>query len=148
MAIPIIVSGDVPQGCSKDLEFQLEYDPVTPLSLSNIQSATMRLVLHDSRETIINNRTNVDIKGSINATGYVSHQLTAEDNQMLKAGERRKEETHVAVITIIATGDNGDETLERELWITIVNQQHVRNALNVNPISMVFSTVDPTVVIA
>lgn len=148
MPIPIIVSGEVAQGNSCDLEFQLEYDPVTPIALSNIQTAIMRLVHHDSRETFINNRTDVDVKGSFSATGYFSHPLTAEDNQMHPVGERRKKEIHVAVITIVATGDNGDEIFEREFWITVVNQQHVQNALHVNPISMVFSTVDPTVVIA
>lgn len=147
MAIPIIVTGDVPQGSSRDLEFQLELRPSTPIAFDNIQSATMSLFLHDRTNAIINNRDNVDVLSSFNATGYFSHQLTPEDNQIQNTAKCRNE-IHVAVITIVATGSNGDETLVREMHITIVNQQHIANAMSVNPISMTLSTVDPTVVIA
>ncbi len=148
MAIPIIVTGDVPQGSSRDLEFQLELRPDTPIAFSNIQSATMSLFLHDRTDAIINNRDNIDVLASFNATGYFSHQLTPEDNQIQSTSRCRESEIHVAVITIVATGSNGDETLVREMFITIVNQQHVPNAMTVNPISMTLSTVNPTVVIA
>lgn len=147
MTIPIIVQGDIPQGNSRDLEFQLQYDPDTPLVLSNIQTATMSLYLHDYDGAIINNRTEVDVKGSISSAGFFSHPLSAEDNQMQCVGERIEKEIHVAVITIVATGVNGDETLKRSLFITIVNQQHVANAMSVNPITAFASAVDPTVVI-
>ena len=147
MAIPIIVTGDVPQGSSRDLEFQLDMRPTTPIAFDNIQSATMSLYLHDYPNRIINNRDNIDVLSSFNATGFFSHQLTPEDNQIQNTSQCNSEK-HVAVITIVATGSNGDELLVREMFITVVNQQHVPNAMTVNPISAVASTVNPTVVIA
>ena len=104
MAVPIQVSGDVPQGNSCLLYFVLtDYDQTTRVSVDNITTATMTLVNHDTGE-VINGREDVDVKSSIDSNGVFSHLLTAEDNQIQAQDERLTDETHVAVVTFTATG--------------------------------------------
>lgn len=127
MAIPITVSGDVPQDNSCLLYFEItDYDNVTPVSVDNITTATMTLKVHDSG-AVINSREDVDVKGSIDTGGIFSHLLTDEDNQIQAQDERLKEEKHVAIITIVATGATHNIQFKREFWINVVNQQHVTN---------------------
>ena len=127
MPIPIEVSGDVPQHNTCLLYFILyDYDGTTPVSVDNITTATMTLYNHND-DAVINSREDVNVKGSFNQTGIFSHLLTADDNQIQAQNEKLTFETHIAVITIIATGAIAAIHFEREFKINVINQQHVAN---------------------
>ena len=128
MPIPIEVSGDVPQGNSCLLYFEIkDYDHTTAVSVLNIVTATMSLYNHDTG-SVINSREDVDVKSSINTNGIFSHLLTGDDNQIQATGERIKHEKHIAVVKFTATGPTDNIEFEREFWIKVINQQHVANA--------------------
>ncbi len=127
MPIPIEVSGDVPQGNSCLLHFEIkDYDGTTAVSVANIVTATMTLYNHDTG-LVINAREDVDVKSSIDTNGIFSHLLTGDDNQIIAVGERMPHEKHVAVVTFTATGPTENIEFKREFWIKVINQQHVTN---------------------
>lgn len=127
MPTPIKITQEVPQGNTCLLEFTLvDYDGETPVSVDNITSATMTLLDKDSNE-VINSREDVDVSGNVDTSGRFSRLLTAADNVILNADEKVDKETHVALITIQASGAEQPITFKREFWVTVLNQREVPN---------------------
>jgi len=131
MAVPIMLktdqNTDIPEGNTALMEFILtDYDHVTPVPVSAVDTATLTLYHNDTGD-IINERDDVDVKSKLDSNGKFSMILDADDNVVIATGDNVDSEVHSALITITATGAEGAIVFKREFWMTILNQRKVPN---------------------
>jgi len=117
----------VPQGCTSLLTFSLrDYDRLKTVGQSQIDTATMTLIDHDSGG-IIGEQEDIDVKNCFDSNGTFKKIVSANYNNIISSSERITEELHIAKITVKATGEDGAIVETREFHFMVGNQIHVPN---------------------
>lgn len=117
----------VNEGSSCRLTFKLVDLDGIGISVANITTATFSLK-NKRTGTVINSRTDVDIKSNFDSGGNFSFILNNLDNDIVDHNiylDKDGSETHIACFDILAVSGSNNLYLKEEIWVKVISLEKV-----------------------